>query len=476
MAITKSEFLIYLEAPLDLWALKHWKVPDQKRDEYLEHLAEQGYEVEDWAKKYRDEYLIPEYKAQKEDILWQPTVTTDRFQARADLLIKRHGSDVWDIYEVKSGTKVKDEYCYDATFQNLVFEEKYTIGDTYIVHVNREYVRQGEIDVSKLLVVERITEKVAQIKDEVKKLMNDALHVADLASSDDIKGCLTPKVCLCPAICHPDLPDYSIFDIAFLKKDKKEQLLASEIRSIHHIPKDFPLSGSQRLQVDVAQSGKPYTDHEKIAKELNSLQYPLCFIDYESFNPAVPLHDGNRPYDHVPFQYSLHIVRSADGQPEHYEFLHVELTDPVPALLKTLKSQLPETGSIIVWNKAFEGNVNKRMAELYPDYKDFCLAMNTRLYDLMLIFQKQWHAHPKFKGSYSIKNVLPPLVPELSYKELEVAEGATAMAVWKQIVFDPNLDQKERTRLKEAMLEYCKTDSLAMVKIWEYLKRLVSNK
>ncbi len=472
MLITKSEFLIFLEAPLHLWAIKHDQVPDQERDEYMEHLAEQGYEVEEWAMKYLHQSLVPEYKATKEDIMIQPTVITEHFKARADILIRKPGTDVWDIYEVKSSTKVKEEYCCDATFQNLVFEEKYKIGDTYLLHVNRDYVRQGDIDVSQFLKVEKITDKVTELKPRVKTLMAEALRVAGLASNSGVKGCLTPKFCICPGLCHPDLPDYSIFDVNRLPLDKKEQLLADEIRSVHHIPKDFPLSKAQRLQVDVAQSGETYIKQDKIVSELASLQYPLCFIDYEAFKPAVPLHDGYGPYHNIPFQYSLHVVKSAGAKPVHYEFFHAEKTDPVPDFLASLKKHLPKTGSIIVWNKGFEGGVNNQMAELYPKYKVFCFGMNRRLYDLAVIFQKQWHAHPGFKGSYSIKNVLPALVPDLSYEALEVAGGTTAMAVWKQLVFDPHLDEQERAKLKDDMLRYCGMDSLAMVKIWEVLMQI----
>lgn len=471
MPITKSDFLVYLDAPCHLWAVKHDQIPEKERNAYIEHLSDQGYEVETWAWKYVTDVLIPLYGAHPEDVMKQATVTSGSFEVRADILIRQHGSDKWDMYEIKSSTEAKKKHIYDATFQALAVEEMYSIDNVFILHLNREYIRHGDVDVASLFVAENITNKVTEHKEPVKSLRELALQAANASEFDGIPGCSKPRECLCPNLCHPNLPEYSIFDVNRLTQSKKkiQELLANGIRSVYDIPSTFPLSALQRFQVKVAQSGEPMIDHKRIGAELETLQYPLCFIDYETFNPAVPLYDGYRPYDNVPFQYSLHVLREPAGDVEHHEFLHTEQTDPVPAFLRTLRDQLADKGSIIVWNKAFEGNVNKRMAELCPEHSDYCLNMNTRNYDLMVIFQNQWYAHPDFKGSYSIKKVLPVLVPELSYKEMEVSEGATAMATWKRLVFESDVTVVEKKRLREAMLSYCEMDTLAMVRIWQNL-------
>lgn len=471
MLLTKSDFLVYLDAPCHLWAVKHNQIPEKECNAYIEHLSDQGYEVEAWAWKYVTDVLIPQYGAHPEDVMKQATVSSDRYEVRADVLIRQHGSEKWDMYEIKSSTEVKKKHIYDATFQAVAVEEKYPIENVFILHLNRGYIRDGEVYVQDLFVAENITSKVAAYKDEVTALSMLAIKTALASECDGITGCSKPRECLCPNLCHPNLPEYSIFDVNRLTQSKKkvEELLASGVRSVYDIPPTFPLSPLQRFQVQVAQSGEPSIDRSRIGAELAMLRYPLCFIDYETFNPAVPLYDGYRPYDNVPFQYSLHILQEPEGNVEHYEFLHTEQTDPVPAFLRTLRDQLADKGSIIVWNKVFEGNVNKRMAELCPEHSDYCLNMNTRYYDLMLIFQSQWYAHPDFRGSYSIKKVLPVLAPELSYKEMEVGEGATAMATWKRLVFELDVSPVERERLREAMLTYCKMDTFAMVRIWQHL-------
>lgn len=471
MPITKSDFLVYLDAPCHLWAVTHDQIPEKERNAYIEHLSDQGYEVEAWAGKYVQEVLVPQYGAHPEDILMQTTVTSDSFETRVDILIKQHGGTSWDMYEVKSSTETKKKHLYDAAFQTLVVRDKYTINNVFVLHLNRDYIRHGAVDIKQLFVADNITNKVVSLEEEVKLLREGTLKAAEAPEFDGILGCSKPRECLCPNLCHPNLPEYSIFDVNRLTQSKKkiQELLSNGIRSVYDIPTTFPLSATQRFQVKIAQSGQASIDTQRISADLEGLHYPICFIDYETFNPAVPLYDGYRAYDHVPFQYSLHVLREPEGNVEHHEFLHTEQTDPVPLFLASLHNHLADHGSIVVWNKAFEGNVNKRMAELCPRDSDYCTQMNSRYYDLMVVFQNQWYAHPNFKGSYSIKKVLPVLVPELSYKEMEIGEGATAMATWKRLVFEQDLEEVEKKQLIEAMLKYCEMDTYAMLRIWQEL-------
>jgi hypothetical protein len=186
MLITKSDFLTYLDAPCHLWAFKHDLVPTQERNAYLDHLSAQGYEVEKWALKYLADCLIPAYGAMPEDILIQQTVTTDHFEARADILIRQHGSDVWDIYEIKSSTEVKKEHYYDVTFQTLVLEEQYKIGRVFVMHLNRDYIRNGDVDCKQLFHVEDVSATVNEMKEEVGDLREDALYVAAKTLAKDL--------------------------------------------------------------------------------------------------------------------------------------------------------------------------------------------------------------------------------------------------------------------------------------------------
>jgi hypothetical protein len=466
--ITKTEFLTYLDAPRHLWALKHNQMDEEDIDVYIQHLLDQGYEVEELAMQYLKEYLIPKYGITQDDVQIQPTYVDDRYEARIDILIKN--GDGWDMYEVKSSSKVKREHRLDAAFQYLVFSKGYNVKNVYILHLDKEYVRKGKISLPDLFLAEDITKDVKKLKGRVLRLREDAFVVSEADDVDSTVGCIRPKTCPCISVCHPSLPGYSIYDINRItnSESKVRQLESMGVLDICDVPDDFKLSDKQRFQVEVAKSKKAYIDEDAIRDMFDDLEYPLYFLDYETFNPAIPLFDGYSPFDHITFQYSLHVL-TQDGNLEHFEYLHTEKTDPIPHLLSSLKEHIKDEGSIIVWNKSFEGTRNKHMGKVYPEYEDFCKGMNDRLFDLMDVFKENLYDDPKFKGSYSIKSVLPVLVPELSYEKLDIQNGAMAMASWYDFVFKEEKDE----RVIDDLLQYCKLDTLAMVRVFEELRKIL---
>ena len=470
--ITKTDFIAFLDAPRHLWAIKHNKLSEKELNAFIQHLFDQGYEVEEYAEKYISEVLIPSYAVNPGDVILQATLSNDHYQARTDVLVKNAKTNKWDIYEIKSTNEVKKQHKYDATFQYLVFKEKYEIGTVNILHLNKEYVRDGELNLDDLFQVSDVTSEVQGLAIEVLELRNLAYVTASTENPGTIDKCLKPKECPCIDICHPNLPEYSIYDVNrfSLSVAKMRKLIELGVESVYDIPKDFSLSEIQRFQVDVAQSGEIVIDKMKIKENLKSITYPLYYIDYESYNPAIPMYDGYKPFDQMPFQWSLHIQREQNGELEHYEFIETGQVDPVPNFLSELHKYIGPEGSLVVWNKTFEGTQNKRMGEIYPQYKEFCEAMNSRMYDLMDIFRNQWYADPKLKGSFSIKNALPLIVPGLSYIDMEIAEGATAMMSWYEMVYS-NIDDKERIRAN--LLKYCFLDTLAMVRILDALLGLI---
>jgi hypothetical protein len=438
-------------------------------DVYLQHLMDQGYEVEGLAMEYVKKYLLDEYGVSKDSLLMQPTQIDDVYEARTDILIKRKDGK-WDMYEVKSSSKVKKEHIYDATFQYLVFSKKYEIGNVYILHLNKEYVRDGDIYLPDLFIAEDITGDVEKLKEEVLQKREKAYQISELDDYTESIACIRPKECPCPSLCHPNLPNYSIYDINRItgNEGSVRMLEGMGVLDVMDVPKGFELSEKQRFQVDVAQSGEVYVDKEGIRDMFEELVYPLYFLDYETFNPAIPLFDGYSPFDHITFQYSLHVLDES-GKLDHFEYLHTERTDPIPHLLDSLREHIKDEGSIVVWNMGFEGGRNRRMGEIYTEYMDFCEGMNERLFDLMDVFRNQLYDDPKFRGSYSIKSVLPVLVPELSYESLGIHNGAMAMASWNDLVFNG----KEDKNIKNDLLKYCELDTLAMVRVWEELEGMI---
>lgn len=484
--ITKTDYIAYLDAPRHLWAIKHGKFDQKEIDAYLKHLFEQGYQVEELAEKYIQEHLIPKYGVSKGDVLLQLSQVEEsdnpvegQYEARTDILIKNPKTKKWDMYEIKSSTKVDKVHRYDATFQTLVFENYYELGDTYILHLNKDYERDGKLSLRELFIAENVNEHVEKLRDKVKQGRYEAYLMAKADHLEAVPACIRPKTCPCLSLCHPELPEYSIYDVNNLTaNEKKIRDLESEgIKSVYDIPIDFKLSDKQRFQVNVAQSKKVHIDKLAIRQKLDELIFPLYFIDYETFNPAIPMYDGYRPYDQMTFQYSLHVLESkntdiATGL-RHYEYIETTQSDPIPVLLSSLERYIGKSGSIIVWNKSFEATQNKRMGEIYPEFESFCIDMNERMFDLMEIFRDQLYADPEFKGSYSIKKVLPILIPDLSYEGMDIGDGATAMASWNKMVYGKGLSHEEKQKIKKDLLKYCELDTLAMVRIWEVLDKII---
>lgn len=472
MTLTKTDFIAYLDAPRHLWAIKNGRLSQKEIDAFVQHLFEQGYEVEELAEQYIKEILLPKYKVSSEEVLLQPTCTDGNFEARADAMIFNTETKKWDMYEIKSTNDISKQHKYDATFQYLVFNKKYEIGDVYILHLNKEYCRKGELNLKELFTATNVNEEIEELKEEVNTLRFEALETMGVKDYNEVIACIKPKQCPCPDLCHPNLPEYSIYDIIRFSRsiEKIRELESLGIKSIYDIPKTFNLSSTYRRQVDVAQSREVYFDKEYIKEDLDTLEYPIYFIDYESYNPAIPLYDGYKPYDQIPFQWSLHVQREEGTELEHYEFIHTENSDPIPYFLTALKDIIGTSGSIVVWNKSFEATQNERMGEIHSEFKELCENMNSRIYDLMDIFHDGYYADPKCKGSYSIKRVLPVLVPELSYKGMAIGDGATAMSSWKDIVFS-DISETEKESIKNNLLRYCELDTLAMVRIYEFLVR-----
>jgi len=466
--ITKTDLRSYLEAPLHLWAAKRGRLEALAPSPFEQHLMEQGNHIETVAKEFIAAEAAKRYT--NYDLFWQLMYTDGAFQARSDAVIFDRDAGVYDIYEVKSATSVKKEHEYDLAFQALVCAASLPIRDFYLVHVNKEYTRQGEFDPRELFVIHAINAEIAGRRIEVEQLRSEALRISQLETPDGIEGCVNPDKCVCPSLCHPELPEYPIYDLNRIGV-KALALKQQGILAIQDIPVDYPLSDSQWRQVQVVKQGKPWIDQKSIQSELDKLVYPLYFLDYETFNPAVPLFDGYRPYDHIVFQYSLYVIGRPGGQFKHHECLLIGPHDPGKELVENLAHEIGPRGSVIVWYKLFEAGRNKELARRYTEYSDFLLDLNARMYDLMEIFSHGYYLHPDFRGRASLKKVLPVVVPEMRYEELEISSAEELMMAWWNL-FGGQFAAGERDKLREDMLRYCEFDTLAMVKIWEKLEKL----
>jgi len=468
--LTKSDFLLFLEAPMHLWAKEHGKLQITAPSTYDQHLMKQGYEVEKVAHDYLKQFVLPKYK--NAELLWQQTYVSGEYQSRADGIIHDLDTDTYDLYEIKSSTSEKKDHLPDATFQSIVIGDTLTIGSIHLILLNDEYVRGESLDIEQLFKVPDVTSDVAEMTPAVFAQMREALRITKLDSSAAVLNCLSPKSCPCLNLCHPNLPPYSIYNIPNLTPKKRRELEDAKTIAIEDIDLNFTFTPKQQKIVDVMQSMTPFIDKITIQGLLQGLTYPLYFLDYETYDEAMPLYKGHKPYQKMVFQYSLHIVSDNSTEIQHEEYVATEQGDPAKDLLKHLRSRISDTGSVIVWNKAFEGGRNKEMGELYPEYKEFLTDTNNRMFDLMEIVSKGYYLHPEFKGRWSIKNVLPVMVPELSYNDLDINKGDVAMIAWWEMIHSSDTNTKQKTI--DSLLKYCGLDTLAMVKIWEKLKVLIA--
>ncbi len=368
-------------------------------------------------------------------IIFQPTAMAGALTCRADILTKTR-SGGWDLNEVKMTTQVKEEHYYDAGFQRLCFERAgIKIDRVNLVHINNKYIRKGEIKPEKLFVSEDITDEIRAKTPEVQELIGKVfamLKRKDAPDAELLQSCPNPEKCKYAGYYRDGFPELR----------KKSEVEFSKI------------------------------DAPAIRKELECLKYPLYFFDYETYMSAIPPFDGTRPYQQIPFQYSLMVKDGPKAKVRHSEFLAREFKNPAPDLLAQLKREVGPKGSVIVWFASFEMGCNDEMARMEPKYADFLKAMNSRIFDLMLIFKfkRQMYVKSEFQQSASLKKVLPVMCPELSYESLTIQEGGTAAASWP-ILTGRTLAEKEKAQLAENMLTYCKRDTEAMVGILEKLEK-----
>jgi hypothetical protein len=265
------------------------------------------------------------------------------------------------------------------------------------------------------------------------------------------------------------VPEYSVFNINRLRSNKKWELYEMGATDFEDIPDEYDLGANQWMQVHTELNGEEIIDKQAIAEFLGKLNYPLYFLDFETFATSVPLMNGTRPYQQLVFQYSLHIQYEANGDLIHKEFL----ADPKsPSFLEDLTRQMSQDcgtqGDIIVYNQGFESGKIRDLINMFPAYEVPLNGMLNRIVDLMVPFQKRWYYTPAMRGSYSIKYVLPALVPELSYSDLDIQEGGTASAVFSQMMLGLFKGDEQATR--NQLLEYCKLDTLAMERVLEQLR------
>ena len=392
-----------------------------------------------------------------------------------------HKTDAgYEIYEVKSSTSAdKENYGWDVAYQKYVLTRcGINVVGNYIVCINNQYVRRGDIDLRQLF-------KVTDISDAVNKeydLVADNVQAAQkiLIESEPntplSMGCHKPHDCEFWAYCTKALPKPSVFDITGLYFSTKLKLHNDARDSFERI-RDYKLNAIQRMQVECTLENRSFINKEGVLSFLRPFEnhFPLYYLDFESIQPAIPIYDGTRPYQQLPTQFSLHIQDSPRGAVTHKEFLAPSIGNPLRPVAEALCNLIPKDVYVVVYNRQFECTRLRELAKMFPDLANHLLAISYNVKDLLDPFSKGYYYLPAMGGSFSIKSVLPALFPndpELNYHALDniCQNGGDAMNLFPKL---QNMSEEDEQKARRALLDYCRLDTLAMVKVMDKLYEAV---
>jgi hypothetical protein len=502
--LSKSRYTQFCQCPKALW-LRTYKPDEATVDAGVEARFESGNEVGDLAMglfgpfvevtaKREDGGLdlaamVEKTKEEMErgtDVICEASFTFEKNYCAVDILRKTKSG--WAIYEVKSssfpefdGQEAKlEKYAPDIAYQKWVLEQcGINVTDTYLVCLNSDYVRQGELNLQQLFVTIDMKELVDNEYLKVPARVSQALKLLASEEEPDLdlsEHCMKPYGCAFLDYCKRQhgVPqgEPTIFDLYRMNFSKKlEHYHAGRI--LFKDVREEALSDKQQMQVECTLNKTEHIDVDGIREFLASLSYPLYFLDFETLQQPVPQYDGQRPYQQITFQYSLHIKQSADAPYEHREFLAPnDGSDPRRHLAEQLCKDIPMNVCTLAYNKGFECGRIKELASLYPDLAIHLLNIREHIQDLLTPFQSGYYYVPAMHGSFSIKSVLPALFPDepsLNYHNLDerCQNGGNAMTLFPAIQF---MEPEEAKASREALLRYCELDTWAMVKVWEKLK------
>ncbi len=482
MLISKSRFISGLQCDLRIWY--EVNAPDKVPDPgpATQALFDMGHEVGELAQMVFPGGQLVDWSGglqatvpQTMDLLqrnipiYEASFMAGNAYCRVDILNPVEGGE-WDLIEVKSSASVKDIHLYDVAFQTMCARAAgISVRRSCLMHIDNTYVRRGDIDPTGLFNVEDITDQVGEILAEVVEMFSGFEELLD--GDQPVVGigphCSNPYTCPLIDTCWAFLPEHPVTEFYRMSGKRTFSMINSGTLGMQEVPEDESLTSNQVIQKRCTATGEKHVDAEAIQEWHAKIQYPCGFLDFETIGYAIPLYDGTRPFQQVPFQFSLHIQQQEGGEPHHVEFLAGDLTDPRSDLVEALQP-LRECHSVIAYNAGFEKRVLNQLAELFPEFAWFA-EINDRMIDLLKPFRSYWIHHPDQHGSCSLKEVLPAFT-DISYEEMEIASGDAAGREFVRI-HQADMTAEERESVMHALREYCRQDTYAMVVLLDVLKQ-----
>lgn len=499
MNLSKSKYCKGIQCPKILWMDAN--MPEQFDQSVInERLFEVGNEVGDLAMRYYGSFVEVPYSKDKNIMVREtqkllaagiPIITEAAFYydgnyCIVDILRAVNGS--YELIEVKSSTSspregladIKPIYLHDMAYQLYVLRNcGLSVHKVSIMQLNKEYVRQGPLDIDELFVLVDCTGEVRQMQHSIVSNIANITKVAVMENEPRVNigsRCDNPYECGYKSWCYRHLPEDNIFKIGWrMLNRKKDEAYKAGIVSFNDILySGISLSDKQRRQVESAtRKLSPHIDRSYIRSFLSSICYPLYHLDFETFQQAIPLWDNISPYAQIPFQYSIHIQSQPCGSTVHKEFLAKEGIDPRREFAERLCSDIPRTACVLAYYKGFEQGRLRELSYLFPDLSNLLMSIHNNMVDLAQPFKDGAYYCREMGGSFSIKYVLPALCPndyELDYNKLNIIRNGTeAMNAYATL---HEKSPREITNIRAALLAYCRLDTLAMVKMLEKLYRV----
>jgi predicted RecB family nuclease len=483
-SLSKSRFLAGLQCRLRLWHQCYNRELSSEVSPAQQAIFDAGQEVGRLATHLYQGGVLIEEGHLEHSVAVQSTLTAmdnfeipaifeaafvhDGVRIRVDILERREDGK-WNLIEVKSAASMKDVYLHDVAVQYKVIRGSgLEIGDAGILHLNSKYVYDGaRLELANLFTFSDLTEPVLALQQELPAKIAEFKEMLAVQNPPQIlpsRHCLHPYPCEFWDHCTAEMPEFWIMGLTGIREDKLNELTAMGVEDIRHIPDLFPLTDLQERIRTCVVNREDYVAAE-LEEELTNLEYPVHFLDFETVSPAIPIYPNTRPYQAIPFQWSNHIL-SKGGDLYHSGFLFRENGDPRESFVESLLEIMGEGGTIFTYSN-YEKRVMSELANCLPQQSDRILATMDRFKDLQALIKRYFYS-PKFRGSFSLKSVLPVLVPQMSYEDLVIQEGTHASLEYQRMLNSKTLPEEKR-KIEQALIDYCSYDTLAMVKIREAL-------
>ena len=494
--LSKSKFITGQQCHKSLWLSIKGIKPTNLADESAKDRLKAGGQVGEVAKELfphgqEIEYLGSDFQKMcdltkkaidaGETTLYEASFIEKGVFIRVDIMNKT--SKGWDIYEVKSSSSLRSYHKEDASLQWHILQslKDLKLNDAFVVTLNNKYLKDGDINPAKLFTKHLLTDYVKSNQHKIENQLEDIKLVSISKNEPKVSigaQCKKPHACEYLDRCWPKSTKEtnSVFNLYRLNLDKKLDFYNQGIISFEQIKHDTKLSSTQQNQIKAHESKEPIINKSKIQSFINSVEYPISYFDFETFTDAVPLFDSQRPHMQMPFQYSLHIQNDENEllniDDNHFEFIADYNRDPRRFIAKSMIQNLPKEGSIMAYNESFEKSCIKNLAEYCPDLAEDLLALNERFVDLIIPFRGGGYYDSEFRGSFSIKKVLPAICSphkDLDYKELVISNGGLASTSYKGL---RNKSNKDSQKTLKDLYQYCRLDTYAMYAIYQKILQI----